>query len=91
VIKDWIKFKDQKPPQDEPFWFLVINPLCRIVGIKETHIQIETWEELKNFNKNEIKNYTIVYVDVDPNKDVEIQMREIMGDARWRPALKEGE
>ena len=91
MIKDWIKFKDQMPPQDEPFWFLVIKPLCRVVGIKERHIQIESWEELKNSNKNEIKNYTIAYVDVNPNKDVEIQMREIMGDARWRPALKEGE
>jgi len=90
-MEDWIKFKDQKPPQDEPFWFLVIKPLYRIVGIKEKHIQIETWEELKKSNKNEIKNYTIAYVDVDPNKDFEIQMREIMGDARWRPALKEGE
>ena len=44
-MEDWIKFKDQRPPKDEPFWFLVINPLCRIVGIKEKHIQIESWEE----------------------------------------------
>ena len=90
-MKNWIKFKDQKPPQNEPFWFLTIKPLFRIVGIKEEHIQIESWEELKNSNKNEIKNYAIVYVDVDPSKDVEIQMREIMGVRRWRPALKEGE
>ena len=90
-MEDWIKFKDQRPPKNEPFWFLTIKPLFRIVGIKDEHIQIESWEELKNSNKNEIKNYTVAYVDVDPNKDVEIQMREIMGDARWRPALKEGE
>jgi hypothetical protein len=90
-MEDWIKFKDQKPSQNEPFWFLVIKPLHRIIGIDGQHIQIESWEELKNFNKNEIKNYAVVYVDVDPNKDVEIQMREIMGDVRWRPVLKEGE
>ena len=28
------------------------------------------------------------YAEVDPNKDIEIQMKEIIGDAKWRPALE---
>ena len=44
-MEDWIKFKDQMPPQDEPFWFLVIKPLCR-VAVSYTHLTLPTNREV---------------------------------------------